>query len=78
MIQEQMMHANQSHDKNVPALVASTRVSKLKNAVDNACLFSGDQNGDDDDAADDVATADDDEDEAGFHVKVLMMWAATA
>ena len=66
MIQEQMMHENKIHDVNFPALVASTRVPKLKKVIDNGCLFFGDPNADDDDAAEDVATADEDEDETGF------------
>ena len=62
LIQEQMTHENKFHDKHVPALVASTRVSKLNKVVDSGFLFFGDQNADDDDdAAADIATADDDE-----------------
>ena len=69
MIQEQMMHENKFHDKHFPALVTSTRASKLSKVVDSGCLFFGDHDFADDDAADDedVATADDDDDETHFH-----------
>ena len=62
-IQEQMMHESKFHDKHFPALVTSTRVSRLSRVVERGCLFFGDHHFAEDDAADDedVATADDDE-----------------
>ena len=67
LIQEQMAYENRHHDEHFPALVASTKVPKLKNVVDSGVfLFFGDQNADDgdaddDDVAADIANADDDE-----------------
>ena len=86
MIQEQIMHENKFHDKHFPALVTSTRVSKLSKVVDSGCLFFGDPDFVDDDAADDedVATVDedgdDDDGEVCFRrsVKMLMQLVATA
>jgi len=69
------MHENKIHDVKFPALVASTRVPKVKKVIDNGCLFFGDPNADDDDdAAEDDATADEDEDETSFSCGRFFMW----
>ena len=39
LIQEQMAYENRHHDEHFPALVASTKVPKLKNVVDSGFLF---------------------------------------